>query len=184
MVTGSEATFNPKCEKAVTIPNYCRFVFTTNTGNPVDFSGEERRFIILPCSAEKKGDLTYWAMVRETLFNDQAGLAVAKFLEAVDLNGFNVRQLPENEYQDEVVETEIKAEERYIQQWDGQKLTMAELFRGYRTFCLENSLLHVENSASFGKRLLPFKRDNIINSKRTGRGTVYWKVGVQQTPDE
>ena len=184
MVTGSEATFNPKCEKAVTIPNYCRFVFTTNTGNPVDFGERERRFIILPCSAEKKGDLTYWMTVRETLFNDQAGLAVAKFLEAVDLSGFNVRQLPANEYQDEVEETEVKAEKRYIDQWDGQKLTMAQMFRDYRNFCLENALQHAENSSSFGKRLLPFKRDNIIDTKRTSKGTVYWKIGVQQTPDE
>jgi hypothetical protein len=187
MVTGSEATFNPKCEKAVTIPNYCRFVFTTNTGNPVDFGEGERRFIILPCSAEKKGDLVYWTTVRNTLFNDQAGLAVAKFLEAVDLTGFNVRQLPENEYQDEVVETEVKAEQRYIEQWDGQKLLVSEMFRDYRNFCNANDLLHAENASSFGKRLLPFKRDGVINNKRTAKGSVYWKVGVeqvQQTPDE
>ena len=187
MVTGSEATFNPKCEKAVTIPNYCRFVFTTNTGNPVDFGEGERRFIILPCSASKKGDLAYWTTVRDTLFNDQAGLAVAKFLEAVDLIGFNVRQLPANEYQDEVEETEVKAEQRYIDQWDGQKLTMAELFRDYRTFCLENAMDHAENVISFGKRLLSYKRDGVINNKRSKRGNVYWKVGVaqvQQTPDE
>lgn len=184
MVTGSEATFNPKCEKAVTIPNYCRFVFTTNTGNPVDFGEGERRFIILPCSAEKKGDLAYWTTVRDTLFNDQAGLAVAKFLEAVDLTGFNVRQLPENEYQDEVVETEVKAEQRYIEQWDGQKLLVSEMFRDYRNFCNANDLLHAENASSFGKRLLPFKRDGVIDNKRTGRGSVYWKVGVVQTEPE
>ena len=184
MVTGSDATFNPKCEKAITIPNYCRFVFTTNGGNPVDFGDGERRFNILPCSAEKKGDLAYWMTVRETLFNDQAGLAVAKFLEAVDLTGFNVRQLPENEYQDAVVDTEIKAEQRYIEQWDGQKILASEMYRAYRNFCVENSMLHAENVLSFSKKLLPFKRDNIIDNKRTNKGIVYWKVGIQQTPDE
>jgi phage/plasmid-associated DNA primase len=184
MVTSPDATFNPKCEKAVSIPNYCRFVFTTNGGNPVDFGDGERRFIILPCSAEKKGDLAYWTTVRETLFNEQAGLAVAKFLEAVDLTGFNVRQLPENEYQDAVVDTEIKAEQRYIEHWDGQKILASEMYRAYRSFCVENSMLHAENVLSFSKRLLPFKRDNIIDNKRTNKGVVYWKVGVQQNPDE
>ena len=46
MITGSEATFNPKCERPVKMPNYCRVVMPTNTGNPVDFGDRERRFLI------------------------------------------------------------------------------------------------------------------------------------------
>lgn len=176
MVTGTSATFNPKNEKAVIIPNYCRFIFTTNKPNPVDFGDGERRFVILTCSAEKKGDMDYWMMVRAKLFNNEAGLAVANYLLSIDLSEFQVRTLPPNAYQDAVVETEIKSEQRFIDHWNGEETLASVLFNQYRDYCRDESLYYVENAIAFGKLMLQFVGDGSVLKKRKTDGIWYKKV--------
>lgn len=178
MVTCSEATFNPKLEKQVKMPNYCRHIQTTNTGNPVDFGDGERRFVILPCSSEKKGDLVYWTMVRKTLFNPQAGRVIGQYLETVDLSGFNVRELPPNEYQDDVVETEVRAEQRFVEWWDGNEKGATELFEEFRNYCRAHELIGASNSSAFGKSLLRMIGEGIVIKKRTATGVRYKKPGA------
>jgi hypothetical protein len=174
LVTSESVTFNPKNQKAVSMPNYTRYVFTTNKGNPVDFTADERRFVILPCSAEKKGDTAFWTRVRTTLFNDQIGKAVADFLLGIDLQGFNVRQLPANEYQADVVEAELSPEQRFVANWNGEKVAATPFYQLYRDYCLENDYRYAESQTRFGNLMLPFIRDNMIQKVR-GRDAVYYK---------
>ena len=176
MITGSEATFNPKCERQVKMPNYCRVVMPTNTGNPVDFGDRERRFLILPCSSEKKGNLVYWEYVRKTLFNAQAGRVIGQFLEKVDLIGFNVRELPPNEYQNAVIETEVRAEQRFIEGWDGNEVGAYQLFAEFRNYCRAHELLGPDNQTAFGKSLLRMIGEGIVIKKRTATGVRYRKA--------
>jgi hypothetical protein len=175
MLTASESTFNPKNEKPITLPNLCRFVFTTNKGNPVDFGEGERRFVIFPCSSEMKGNQEWFSETRELLFNAEAGRTIGDFLQKIDLHGFQIRKLPQNEYQEQVIETEASSEERFIEQWDGEPLSAGELFDSYRKYCQENDLPYAANAISFGQRLLPFLRDNKIQKKRKNTGVVYVK---------
>lgn len=177
-ITGSTATFNGKLQKAVTVPNYTRFVFTTNKGNPVDFTADERRFVILPCSSEKKGDKDFWTMVRTTLFNPEAGKAVAEYLMSLDLSDFNIFYLPQNEYQEQVIETEEKPEQKFLESWGGQEwTTMKDLYDAYCEYCQENNLYYVDNTVAFGKLLLPFVRDGIVLKDRRSAGMCYRKAG-------
>lgn len=176
MITGSEATFNPKNEKIVKMPNYCRVVMPTNTGNPVDFGDRERRFLILPCSSEKKGNLVYWEYVRKTLFNPQAGRVIGQFLEKVDLIGFNVRELPPNEYQDAVIETEVRAEQRFIEWWDGNEVSARQLFAEFRNYCRAHELLGPDNQTAFSKSLLRMIGEGILIKRRTAIGVQYRKA--------
>jgi len=176
MVTASKSTFNPKNEKPVIVPNVCRFVFTSNKGNPLDFADGERRYVILPCLSEKKGDTEYWDSTRELLFNPEAGRTIGDWLMKIDLNGFQIRTLPANEYQNEVVETEESSEQRFFTSWDGQELSSGDLYDTYRRFCQENDLPYAPNAISFGQRLLPFLRDNVLTKRRKNSGLVYLKT--------
>lgn len=178
MVTASDSTFNPKNEKAVIVPNKCRFVFTSNKGNPLDFADGERRYVILPCSSEKKGDTEYWDSTRALLFNPEAGRTIGDWLTKVDLTGFQIRTLPANDYQNEVVEAEESSEQRFFDGWDGQELTSSDLFDTYRRFCQEHDLPYAPNAISFGQRLLPFLRDNLLMKRRKNSGIVYLKPTI------
>lgn len=175
MVTGRDASFNPKMQRKVTLPNYNRLVFTTNKGNPVDFGGGERRFVILPCSNEKKGNRAYWASVRKTLFTEKGGKVIADYLMSLDLSGFDVGSIPENEYQDAVVDTELTPEERFIADWDGEKANASEFFHKYQTYCQDNDLYYATNMTAFGRILLPFIRDGKVLKGRGSQGAWYKK---------
>jgi hypothetical protein len=168
-ITGKSIIYNP-----LEMLNYCRYVFTSNKGNPLDFSENERRFVIQACSSEKRGDLDYWKMVRDVLFNEGGGRAVAEFLLAVDLSSFDIRKLPENAYQDAVVETEESSEKRFIDNWDGLKISPSELYEKYQEFCGTNGYPSVDNLLQFGKRLLPFIRDDLLLKGKSG-GSLYYK---------
>jgi len=176
MITTDTATFNPKNEKAVVVPNYCRFIFTTNKPNPVDFGDGERRFVILSSAADKKGDYAFWTMVRAKLFNNEAGLAVANYLLSIDLTDFNIRTLPPNEYQEAVVETEIRSEQHFITQWSGTSTLATTLFNEYRDYCRASDFHYVDNAASFGRIMLQFIADGSVVKKRKADGIHYIKT--------
>lgn len=174
LITSPMSSYNPKGQKAYTAPNYTRFVMTTNSGNPVDMSDGERRFVVLPCSSELKGNFDFFQKVRDVLFTPQGGRAVAEYLMSVDLTGFNIRKLPENAYQEAVVDSEKSAEELFLQSWDGQELTSNELFELYRDYCVENNLRYKANTISFGKTLLKFIRDGKLKQERRNGNKSYY----------
>jgi hypothetical protein len=60
------------------------------------------------------------------------GKAVADYLMGVSLDGFNVRTLPENEYQTAVVEAELSPEQRFVADWDGEKVGATPFYQLYR----------------------------------------------------
>ena len=180
MITGSEATFNPKNGMIVKVPNYCRFVFNNNGWVPVDSGDGERRFGLFGCSSEKKGNFAYWIQTRKVLFNAQAGRVVGEMLEKIDLSSFNVRELPPNEYQEAVAETEIRPEERFLEWWDGNEVSASQLFVEFRNYCRTYEILGVDNQTAFGRSLLRFVGDGKLLKRKTNTGVRYRKPNAPQ----
>lgn len=176
LITNQTEVFNPKCQKAITFPNYNRFVFTTNGACPVEMSNGERRFVIASCSNAKVGDREWWNRVRKELFTPEAGAAVGHFLSTYDITGFDPRILPVCEMQTAIIEAEQTSEEAFVEQWDGQPATATELFLAYRQFCAAQERPHAQNVSSFGIRLLVLIRDGLIFKKRNNDGQRYCKA--------
>lgn len=174
-ITSSSIIFNPKNSKSVKAENFTRTVMTTNGTCPVETSNGERRFVVIPCSNEKKGDRDFWNIIRETMFNDAFGRAVAKMLLQKDLTGFDVRKLPENDYQDAVIDSRKSSEDRFIEAWDGKECSVADLYKKYTEFCLENNLSFIPTSNSLCKAIVRFLRDT-IKIRRTSMGMLYSKM--------
>jgi hypothetical protein len=123
-------------------------------------------------------------MVRKTMFNPQAGRVIGQFLEKVDLTAFNVRELPPNEYQDAVIETEVRAEQRFIEWWDGNEVSGSQLFVEFRNYCRDHELLGADNNIAFGRSLLRMIGEGIIIKKRTATGVRYKKPNTPQITGE
>lgn len=174
MITGKTQQFNPKGKPTITTTNYARMIFTTNKGCPVDFSEGERRFVLSACSDEKRGNTAYWSGLYDTLFNDEAGRVVADYLLSINLEGFNIRQLPENEYQQFIAEAERKPEDLFVEQLETPEwLNMKELYDLYVGFCSDERLPYCPNSASLGKKLAIHVRAKKLIVKRSNCGMVY-----------
>jgi len=176
-ITSMTSSFNPKGSKVITTSNYTRYVFTVNGACPVDMSDSERRFFLVPASAEKKGNTEFWNTVREKLFTNSAGRAVAHYLKGIDIAKFNVRKYPMTSYESEIINSKKSLEEIFVEQWDGQECTGTELFDRFKEFCAENHYIHSHNVLSFTKSnvVLKMKRDRIIKFRMLNGMTRYYK---------
>ena len=184
LITSEKSMFNPKGKTAYALPNYNRIIFTTNKVNPFDMNDGERRFVILMCSSAMKGNFAFWKKVRDVLFTEAGGRAIAEYLLGIDLADFNVFALPENEYQNQIVNSEKTAEEQFVEQWEGEKASSADLFKLYRSYCIENDLPHLRDSMILGRVLLKFVRSGTLNTKRgSGNKNYYWKGANQDETD-
>lgn len=173
-VTSEQITVNEKHKASFSSPNYCHIFFTTNKENPVAFTEQERRFLLLACSDEKVGDLDYWTFVYDTL-KEKAGKAVGEFLMARPLEGFNPRVYPVSNYQEAVIEAERSVEERFVEQWDGRKVNSSVFFQQYRDWCAEQCCQSITSSIVFGKAMGKPHRDGLLERTKTGGLTYYWK---------
>jgi len=178
MITASKMSVNPKNKPSFQTTNFCRFVLTTNKGNPVEFSDGERRYVLLASSGEKKGDLPYWISLREFLFTKTAGKQVAEYLLARDITTFIPQALPPNAYQEAVIDSEITIEERFIEDWDGEECSNKELFRLANLFCKQSNYPEFENAISFGRHLLAPIRDGKLLKRMSHGSVLYRKPGV------
>ena len=175
-ITARQTTCNPKGIKEITSDNFARYIFTTNKANPVDMSDGERRFCLLPSSSRRKGDFAFWTEVREVLFSSNGGKTVADYLLARDISNFQVRKLPENNFQSSVVKSELSSEEKFIEQWEGLKTDASTLFDEYVQFCTTNHYPHATNAGWFGKNLQNFVRDGKLINTHSGHVSYYYKV--------
>jgi len=175
-ITSNYSSFNPKGLNSFEAPNYCRNIFTTNMGNPFEMNGGERRFSIFNANISRKGDFPFWTRIRSELFTEAAGATIAEFLKARDISNWSSFNMPISEYQMAVVASEATSEESFVNQWDGQPIDATEFFQQYRSYCVENSLPHAQNSMSLGKRLLSLLRDGLILKKKTKTSYQYSKA--------
>lgn len=178
IITSRTLTTNPKGDKPVTASNYNRFFMTTNEGCPVKVEEGSRRFMVSACSSEKIGDVAYWKKTRATLFNPEGAATVGKYLMNLDLSNFETTIFPENLYLQQIKENEKTAEERFLEQWDGVKLSMQELYPLYDQYCTENSL-QTTSLNGFGYKLLIPLRDKKIFKRIIENKAYYSKKTIQ-----
>jgi hypothetical protein len=170
-VTSETIEINEKHKDKVVVPNFTRYFFTTNKGNPVSFKEEERRFLLLPCSEEKVGDSAFWTEVNEKLKTPVAGKVIGEFLLSRDISNFTPRNYPKTDFQEAAIDTDKSAEQRFLESdfWDGNETTPADLFDLYCQYCIQEHLHYTNDVGTFGKRLLTFVRDSVIKY-RTAKG--------------
>ena len=175
LITAKINTFNPKGQMAFECENHIRYIFTTNKANIAEMNGGERRFVIMSCSAERKGDFDFWDKVYATLYTPEAGRIIAEYLMNYDITNYNPRRLPKNELQDNIIESEKNEMDLFLEQWDGLELKSSELYEMYRTFCINSNLLFANNSISFGKKLIPYIAKNKLKKRNVGGYPSYSK---------
>jgi hypothetical protein len=174
-ITAPQMTANPKGVREVTADNFARFIFTTNKANPVDLSDKERRFVLLRCSNRKKSDFAFWKQVRSILFTHYGGKEIASYLLSRDLTNFQIRELPQNDYQESVIKTEQTSEEKFIDAWEGDLTALSELYELYKTYCITNSMPYKADANTFAKQIMTLVRDNILIQTRNGNISNYQK---------
>lgn len=90
-------------------------VMTTNKHIPIPMTDDERRFMLVEASDEKRGDAEFWGRV-QTEVRDPARLAAyADYLMKLDLTGFEPQKVIKTPYYHEVLQTFTPYHAKYFQ---------------------------------------------------------------------
>jgi hypothetical protein len=96
------------------------------------------------------------------MFTFNGGKTVADYLLARDISKFQIRKLPENDFQKSIVNSEKTSEDKFIEQWEGLSTRASDLYKTYLEYCIEHRIHYEGNVGEFGKKLQPFVRDGIL----------------------
>jgi hypothetical protein len=90
------------------------------------------------------------------------------------LTGFDVRNLPTNEYKNEIITMSEDPVETFLKSWGGSDTTAPDLFTECENYCRENRLLfNCKGSMGFGKLLLRY--GDFVGKRVTATKTIYYK---------
>jgi hypothetical protein len=173
-ITTSMMTVNPKYEKPLTMPNYVRYLLTTNEATPVKLDDQERRFVVIQCGRGLIGNMDYWRSLHDTLFNRYGAYAVARWLMEQKL-GIFPRVLPKSELHQVAVDADRSVEERFVassEPW-GKEMTSTDLFPIYRAWCFANGEVAKASATGLGKALAQVALDGKVRRRLLG-GRALW----------
>ena len=174
-VTGSTYTVNPKNSQGFSIVNYIRLMGTANT-MVLNIELGERRYVLCSVSSERKGDHAFWTRVRSTLFAPEGARAIADWLLARNIDAFDPRVAPKNEYMAEMQEETKDSVLKFMGSAVNGEYNATNLYRMYSTFCT-NEGLHAYTTTKFGTQLLFYMENGALScevkKKRTSQNVVY-----------
>ena len=104
LITAEKLNIEFKGKTTITIKNYCRYLFTTNNNNVFNITLDDRRFVLVKCSDEKKGDKEYFNNLSKWLNSYENSYSVYNYLKSIDINDFNwIKERPITElYKDNI----------------------------------------------------------------------------------
>lgn len=181
-ISSDTIDINPKGTKGYDVPNMGNQICTTNNPDPVTVETSDRRYCLNYGTSRFVGKHEFWSKfyldskidLQEP--NPAWLYPVGKWLEGVDLTGYNVRTLPASEYKSEIAAESERSEESFIKQWVGLNVSEKELYDAYKDYCIEKSLPYTDKIRRFNKDLMGFPQ--YIIKKRVTAGVTYSSRGI------
>jgi hypothetical protein len=145
IITANTISINPKGVRGYSVPNISRIVMTTNEADPVKLEASDRRFVIMRPSDRLHGNgLKWWASIQELLESDAMASSVGRYLESIDLTGWNPRELPTTEVKEELMELSKPMEQEFLEflrgEYAGVRMTTTDLYHRYKTWYCEQGM--------------------------------------------
>jgi hypothetical protein len=105
LITDKKMPINAKGKDQYDINSYHRFITNTNNADPNKTHKGDRRWVIIRCSDEKKGDTEYFTRLAERINRPETMRDIYWFLTTkIDLSKWDYRQLPRTEYHEILIE--------------------------------------------------------------------------------
>jgi hypothetical protein len=116
-ITSPDLDIQEKGKDQFNIPNFSRFVFTTNHDIPVVVSDDERRYFFIHTSPDRVGDRAFWNETYKLFAREEFSQALLYYLLNRDISEFEPRNYPETEYGKSVKQAFIPSHAQYFQSW-------------------------------------------------------------------
>jgi hypothetical protein len=175
-ITADSQDINPKGVKAYPVPNVARYFMTTNEVNPVKMEETDRRFLIINPSERLVS--AEWTKIYEKILSPAWLYAVGKYLETVNIKGWNYRKFPETAVKKAIAEISESTEKQFLKQWspqDDKGDKASTLYEDYKSWCIENKMPYLQSARSLSMNILPYK-DKLYATRTKDGYTMYKKL--------
>ena len=208
LITDRKLTINEKGKGQYEIYFYGRCIITTNQQDPIASTEGDRRFLIINCSAEMKGNVDYFDKLGSILDDTNSLKTIFKYYTNVDnfdAKKFKEISMPVTEYQQIIKESNISIEEQFIEQlvadlYDNsisnqiEEISSSDCFQKFQKFLKKSGFdTYQTNIIKLGRTLgLNEKYSSYITKKRTNKGnnklfditSMAQIMGIDKLPNE
>jgi hypothetical protein len=137
---------NPKGKDAYEVETFARIVGNSNDGVPVKKETGDRRYLLLFCSHARIGHRKYWNETVALLKDPGTAAGVWTALSELDLEGWDVRDLPRTAGGDMLEENEMPYEQMFLVHMAAateettRKYKNEDLYEAYAQWCIAHRL--------------------------------------------
>ena len=208
LITDNTLMINEKGKGQFEIQNYSRFIITTNRPDPITSQNGDRRFLIIECSAEMKGNIEYFRALFDMLNDKDALKTIFDYYndpQNFDAKNFSKIPMPITDYQQVIKETNKSVEESWLEQYvtdnydksiDNQIETQSSqhYFKDFQSYLSKIGLKSYEtNAIKFGMALslnktyrkdIETKKFSTHNSRVINITSIAKKLGLDTLEDD
>lgn len=187
LITDPKLTINNKGVNQYDINSYHRFIITTNNGEPINTSKDDRRNLIIRSSDEKCGDKEYFKKLHEILEDVNVIKTCYEYFKAIpDIDKFNKLEMPTTEYQTNLKELSISPIEQWLEYFtlqnydkDEVELLGSETVSLFKEWCKLNNINYEIDARKLGVRISNLKIAGILKGNHTRKGeTKIYNIGI------
>jgi hypothetical protein len=115
LITNARMTINEKGVKQYSITSFHRYIGTTNNGDPITTSKDDRRNLVISSSNELIGNKDYFNKCYEYLNDVNVIKTCYEYFKSIDgMKDFNKIPFPETEYQNDMKDASVSPIENWI----------------------------------------------------------------------
>jgi len=178
LITDPKLTINNKGLNQYDIMSFHRFIATTNNGEPMNTSHDDRRNMIVRSSDEKCGDKEYFKKLHTMLEDINVVKTCYDYFKSIpDMDKFHLLEIPQTEHQTQLKQLSVSPIEQWLKSFtldnyekEEVELLGSEACKLFKKWCSENSVEYEINATKFGVRLCLLKIDAITKGKHTNKG--------------
>lgn len=177
IVTDPVLTINKKGIEPYKIKSFHRFIFTTNISDPIDVKEGNRRFWIVRCSDDLKGNIEYFNKFHSLLNNLSFLKSVYSYFAFMNIEDFSTMDLPIGEYQKNIQESNVSDVEKWLKSYvlfyvnDTEKtILIKQLYLSFSQWCEEHKCKYVITHKKFSLELSNIQFKGIYKGSHTKHG--------------
>ena len=179
LITDTKLTINTKGVTQYEIQSYCRFMITTNNGDPFNTAEDDRRMLIIRSSDEKIGNKDYFDTLHKYIEDMNVIKTCYEYFKSIaDMDKFHKLPLPCTEYQSNLKELSCSPIESWVKQlvydnWNEPSIELSskDAYTSFKNYCKKHSDSKYEiSSVKLAVRLKNLKINGIEKGRHTNSG--------------
>lgn len=178
LITDPRLTINNKGVNQYDIQSFHRFIITTNNGEPVNTSKDDRRNLIIRSSDEKCGDKEYFNKLHELLDDKNVVKTCFEYFKSIpDMDKFGSIPIPQTEYQTNLKDLSVSPIEQWLHAFtldnhdqDTVELLGSQTFTLFKEWISKNGIDYNISCVKLGVRLTNLNINGINKGRKTKHG--------------